>query len=162
MQGFLLPARQARKAGDVQGSATVPGSRTGPHTRNWAPASIRFRFCHEENRVGIPTSTAQDLVMPRMRAVAGAYFLLLNTMIGLALGPYFMGQLSDMYAATGMNSANSLQTAIATGQGIFIITLVLLTLAWKYLPRDEANRLERAKAWGEDVDGMHQMDSETR
>ena len=103
--------------------------------------------------VGIPTSTAQDLVMPRMRAVAGAYFLLLNTMIGLALGPYFIGQLSDFYAAGGMNSADSLQTAIAAAQGIFVLTLVLLTLAWKYLPRDEANRLERARKWGEEVVG---------
>ena len=91
--------------------------------------------------------------MPRMRAVAGAYFLLLNTMIGLALGPYFIGQLSDFYAAGGMNSADSLQTAIAAAQGIFVFTLVLLTLAWKYLPRDEASRLERARKWGEEVVG---------
>lgn len=100
---------------------------------------------------GIPPSTATDLVLPRMRAIAGAYYILINTMIGLALGPYFMGQLSDMYGATGMNSAESLQSAISTALLIFGVTFVFLTLAWRNLPKDEASRLERARAHGEDV-----------
>ena len=100
---------------------------------------------------GIPPSTAADLVLPRMRAIAGAYYILINTMIGLALGPYFMGQLSDMYGATGMNSAESLQSAISTALLIFGVTFVFLTLAWRNLPKDEASRLERARAHGEDV-----------
>ena len=96
-------------------------------------------------------STASDLVMPRMRAVASAYYILVNTMIGLAMGPYFIGQLSDVYAADGMNSAESLQLAMTSAMGIFVITFVLLTLAWRYLPKDEATRLDRAKAFGERV-----------
>lgn len=98
---------------------------------------------------GIPPSTAADLVLPRMRAVAGAYYILVNTMIGLALGPYVMGQLSDLYAAGGMDSAESLRAAIASSMLIFIITLVFLTLAWRHLPKDEASRLDRARAQGE-------------
>ena len=86
-----------------------------------------------------------------MRAIAGAYYILINTMIGLALGPYFMGQLSDMYRASGMSSAESLQSAISTSLLIFIVTLVFLTLAWKNLPKDEASRLERARAHGEEI-----------
>ena len=54
---------------------------------------------------GIPPSTAADLVMPRMRAVAGAYYILVNTFIGLALGPYFMGQLSDGFRAGEVEQA---------------------------------------------------------
>ena len=100
---------------------------------------------------GIPPSTATDLVLPRMRAIAGAYYILINTMIGLALGPYFMGQLSDMYGSTGMNSAESLQTAMATALLIFGVTFVFLTLAWRNLPKDEASRLERARAYGEEI-----------
>ena len=46
---------------------------------------------------GVPPSTAADIVMPRMRAIAGAFYILMNTFIGLALGPYFMGQFSDMF-----------------------------------------------------------------
>ena len=94
---------------------------------------------------GIPPSTAADLVLPRMRAVAGAYYILINTMLGLALGPYMMGQLSDTFASTGMDSADSLRSAIACTLLIFIATIVLLTLAWKNLPKDEASRRARAR-----------------
>ncbi len=100
---------------------------------------------------GIPPSTAADLVLPRMRAVAGAYYILVNTFIGLALGPYCMGQLSDVFAETGMNDAESLQTAIAASMLIFLLTLTFLTLAWRHLPKDESSRLARARALGETV-----------
>ena len=90
--------------------------------------------------------------MPRMRATASAYYILVNTMIGLALGPYFIGQLSDIYVTTGMDSVASLQSAISTGLLIFIPSTLLLLAAWRYLPGDEASRLERAKALGETVD----------
>jgi len=100
---------------------------------------------------GIPPSTAADLVLPRMRAVAGAYYILVNTMIGLALGPFFMGQLSDVFKAGGMDSAESLQAAIASSLLIFGVTLVFLTLAWRHLPKDEASRISRARALGEEV-----------
>ena len=100
---------------------------------------------------GIPSSTAAGLVVPRIRAVAGAFFLLVNTMIGLAMGPYLMGQLSDLYRAGGMDRAESLQTAIATGLLIFVATFFFLVLAWRHLPKDESTRLERARAQGENV-----------
>jgi MFS family permease len=100
---------------------------------------------------GIPPSTAADLVMPRMRAVASAYYILINTFIGLALGPYVMGKLSDLYGASGMDSAESLQLAISTAMLILVVTLVCLTLAWRHLPKDESSRLERAHALGEPV-----------
>ena len=90
--------------------------------------------------------------MPRMRAVASAYYILVNTMVGLAMGPYFIGQLSDMYAADGMDSASSLQLAMTSAMGIFVVTLVLLTMAWRHLPGDEASRLDRARALGERVE----------
>ena len=101
---------------------------------------------------GIPPSTAADLVMPRMRAVSGAYYILVNTFIGLAMGPYFMGQLSDSFMQSGMDQAAALQTAIASAMGIFAVTLVCLTLAWRHLPKDEASRLDRARALGENVE----------
>ena len=102
---------------------------------------------------GVPPSTASDLVMPRMRAVAGAYYILVNTFIGLALGPYVMGQLSDMFHAGGMTDADSLRTAIALSLLTFIPTLFFLIMAQRHLPRDEASRLQRAAALGEPVGG---------
>ncbi|MCP5181756.1 MAG: MFS transporter [Pseudomonadales bacterium] len=100
---------------------------------------------------GIPPSTAADLVLPRMRAVASAYYILVNTMIGLAMGPFVMGKLSDLYAAGGLEGAEALRAAIVSGLGIFALTIVLLVLAWRALPADEASRLQRARDAGEVV-----------
>ena len=118
----------------------------------WAFALNFFHHLFSAAWPGIPPSTASDLVMPRMRAVASAYYILVNTMVGLAMGPYFIGQLSDMFSADGMDSASSLQLAMTSAMGIFVITFVLLTLAWRHLPGDEASRLDRARALGERVE----------
>lgn len=101
---------------------------------------------------GVPPSTAADLVMPRMRAVAGAYYILVNTFLGLALGPYFMGELSDMFYNQGMSDADALRQAIAWSMLTFIPTLFFLYMAQRHLPKDEASRLSRAQALGEQVD----------
>jgi hypothetical protein len=118
----------------------------------WAFALNFFHHLFSAAWPGIPPSTASDLVMPRMRAVASAYYILVNTMVGLAMGPYFIGQLSDMFSADGMDSASSLQLAMTSAMGIFVITFGLLTLAWRHLPGDEASRLDRARALGERVE----------
>jgi MFS family permease len=99
----------------------------------------------------VPPSTAADLVLPRMRAVAGAYYILLNTTIGLALGPYCMGKISDVFVASGMNDGEALRAAISVSLLILVVSLTFLLLAWRVLPEDEASRLERARALGEPV-----------
>ncbi len=101
---------------------------------------------------GVPPSTAADLVMPRMRATAGAYYILMNTFIGLALGPYFMGLFSDMFVAGGMNDADALRWAVGVSMLTFIPALLFTYLAQKHLPREEASRLQRARALGEQID----------
>ncbi len=103
---------------------------------------------------GVPPSTAADLVMPRMRAVAGAYFILVNTFLGLALGPYFIGKFSDLFHATGMNEADALRNAIAISLFTLIPALIFLILAQRHLGRDESSRLDRARALGEPVDEL--------
>ena len=103
---------------------------------------------------GVPPSTASDLVMPRMRAVAGAYFILLNTFIGLALGPYVIGEISDLFHAGGMDDAASLRTAIAIATLSLIPALIFFVLAQRHIAKDESTRLERAKALGEPVDEL--------
>lgn len=100
----------------------------------------------------IPATTAADLVMPRMRAVAGAYYLLMNTFIGLALGPYIIGKISDLFSSTGgYGEAEALQYAISLGMASFLLSLIFLSLARRHLPKDERSKLDRAKALGEDV-----------
>ena len=139
--------------GYIAVAGTVPLVLWMIYTDNLQTAFILFFFQHLFSAAwpGIPPSTAADLVLPRMRAVAGAYYILINTMIGLALGPYFMGLMSDVYAGQGISSAESLRTAMATSLGLFVFTLIFLALAWKHLPRDEAGRLERARALGEKI-----------
>ena len=89
-----------------------------------------------------------------MRAVAGAYYILINTFLGLALGPNFMGLMSDMFHTGGMSEAEALRTAIAVSLVTLIPALIFMFLARRHLPGDEASRLERAKALGEPVDDL--------
>ena len=62
--------------------------------------------------IGSGASTINDLVMPRMRATASAFYVLMNTFIGLALGPFLMGQLSDGFNTPEMGDGAALQLAI--------------------------------------------------
>ncbi len=101
---------------------------------------------------GVPPSTASDLVMPRMRAVAGAYYILVNTFIGLALGPYVMGKLSDLFQSGGMSDADALRTAIAVSCVTLVPALIFMYLAQRRIPEEEASRVERARALGEVID----------
>ena len=102
---------------------------------------------------GVPHSTISDLVLPRMRAVASAFYILMSTILGLALGPYFIGLMSDMFQAGGMNQAESLRTAIAVSMLALIPALVFMALAQRHLPIDESTRLQRARKLGESVGG---------
>ena len=54
-----------------------------------------------------------------MREPASAYSLLMNTLVGLALGPFLIGQFSDLCFRDGMDSALALQSAISWGLGAF-------------------------------------------
>lgn len=103
---------------------------------------------------GVPPSTAADLVMPRMRAVAGAYYILLNTFIGLALGPYVIGQMSVMLGSTGLDDAASLRGAIALAILSLVPALFFLVMAQRHLPTDESSRLRRAQELGEDIESQ--------
>ncbi|MEM7216864.1 MAG: MFS transporter [Pseudomonadota bacterium] len=101
--------------------------------------------------IGSGTSTTNDLVMPRMRAIASAYYVLMNTFLGLALGPYLMGQISDAYIGSGMAAGDALRSAMTWGLLAFVVSMLFLALAMRYLPGDEQSRLDRAQALGEDT-----------
>ena len=74
-----------------------------------------------------------------------------NIESGLALGPYVIGQMSDVFHSNGMVEAEALRLAMACSMFIFVITITCLVIAMRYLPGDEATRLERARALGEPV-----------
>jgi MFS family permease len=91
--------------------------------------------------IGCGASTVQDLVLPRMRAMASAFYILVITFIGFALGPYSIGFLSDRLG--------DLAAAMRWSLVVNVVGFGILLLALRHLPRDEATALERARDAGE-------------
>ncbi len=92
--------------------------------------------------LGAGASTVQDLVLPRMRAIASAAYLLCLTFIGLALGPYTVGRIS-------VALDDDLRSAMLLGLCANALAVTMLVLASRRLRGDEETRLDRARAAGE-------------
>ena len=91
--------------------------------------------------VGAGVSTVQDLVLPRMRARASAVFLLFVTLLGLALGPFMIGRLSDLLG--------DLRQALLFGLVVCLVAAALFVTAARTVGADESSRAERARKAGE-------------
>jgi len=84
-----------------------------------------------------------EQVLPRMRAITASTYIITMTIIGLGIGPYAVGMISD---ATG-----NLGGAILSINWVApVIVAMLLALAFR-VERDQANLLDRARAGGEPV-----------
>ena len=93
--------------------------------------------------VGAAVATLQDVVLPRMRGTAGATYILGTTMVGLALGPYFAGQMADVFQSLRMGVFS-----------LFIVppfTVAALWIAGRGLAEIEATKIERAREVGEPI-----------
>ena len=101
--------------------------------------------------IGPAASTVNDLVLPRMRAIASAFYILMVTFIGLALGPYTIGFISDAFTASGTDSADALRQAMLYATSMLGLALIMLYIASTFVADEEASRLDRARALGEDV-----------
>ena len=88
--------------------------------------------------LGAGSSTVQDLVLHHMRARASAVFLLFVTIIGLALGPYVVGRLSDLWG--------DLRLAFMAATLSNVVAFALFVMATRTIARDEETRLTRATA----------------
>jgi len=99
--------------------------------------------------VGCAATTVTDLVLPRMRALASSFYILMNTFVGLALGPWTIGRLSDAFAASGMEAGEALRYGMLSALAILLLVTAALLSATRHVGRDEATRLERARALGE-------------
>jgi len=85
--------------------------------------------------IGVGASTVQDLVLPRMRATASAAYLLVVTFVGLAMGPYTIGKLSDAFG---------LRTALLLGLVANALAFCCMAIGARHLERDQASLHERA------------------
>jgi len=75
-----------------------------------------------------PIVTAVQHLVPRaMRSTASASFLLINNLIGLGVGPWLMGRLSDGLEAT--HGANALRDAAVACLGFYLLAALLAVLS---------------------------------
>ena len=82
-----------------------------------------------------PVITAvQHLVAPAQRSTASACFLFVNNLIGLGLGTWYFGAVSD--ALTPRYGAEALRYAIYSGLGFYVVSAGLFVLAARGLKRD--------------------------
>lgn len=93
--------------------------------------------------VGAAVASLQDVVLPRMRATAGATYVLGTTMVGLALGPYFAGKMADV--------TQSLSAGVFWLYVVPPFTLLALWICSRRIAELEATKVERARAAGEAV-----------
>lgn len=87
--------------------------------------------------LGAAAATTQDLVLPRMRGTATAAFFLSTTLVGLAIGPYMVGQISEL--------SGSMRVGVLSLIAVAPISIVLLVFAYRALPAAEASIEARAR-----------------
>ena len=84
------------------------------------------------------------LVLPRMRGITFSTYTIIMTLLGLGIGPYFVGIVSD-------RNGGDLGQAIMSINVLAPAMVVLLVLIWWRVKRDDATILDRARAGGEEV-----------
>lgn len=84
------------------------------------------------------------LVLPRMRGITFSTYMIIQTLLGLGLGPYFVGIISDQ------NGGDLAQAIISVNIVCPFIVVLLGIVLWRFR-KDEASILERARAGGENI-----------
>lgn len=85
-----------------------------------------------------------DLVLPRMRGLASSTYIIVSTLLGLGMGPYFVGIVSD-------RNGGDLGQAIVSINVVAPAIVLILAFVLFRIQRDEDSMLERARAGGEAV-----------
>jgi MFS family permease len=88
--------------------------------------------------VGPAVAAYQDFVLPQMRGIAGATYLLGSTMIGLALGPYITGKVSVL--------TSSLATGVLSMLVVTPVIIASLILVCRLAQSTEESKELRARA----------------
>jgi MFS family permease len=84
--------------------------------------------------LGPITAAIQHLVPAGMRTTASALFLLFNNLLGIAVGFYYFGWMSDLLAP--QFGEESLRWSIYTGMGFYLLAAALLIGASRTLKHD--------------------------
>lgn len=100
---------------------------------------------------GVVLSILSELLVPRMRATATAFYLIAITFTGFALGPYTVGLLSDLFQATGTNAGEALSSALMVSLLALPFALLFIYFASRNFEDESASVVERAVSLGEEV-----------
>jgi sugar phosphate permease len=84
--------------------------------------------------LGPVLAAVQQLVPGNMRATASALFLFINNLIGIGLGTFLIGMVSD--AMRQRFGTESLRYAILSGTGFYLMAAALLFFAGRNLAKD--------------------------
>ena len=84
--------------------------------------------------LGPITAAVQHLAPAPMRTTASALFLLINNLLGIAVGTYYFGLVSDLLKP--IFGQESLRWSIYTGMGFYLVAALLFALASRRLARD--------------------------
>ena len=84
--------------------------------------------------LGPVIAAVQHLAPANMRTTASASFLFINNLIGIGLGTYLLGLLSDLLSA--QFGEESLRYSILAGSGFYLIAAFLYLIASRSLSRD--------------------------
>ncbi|MFO1018102.1 MAG: MFS transporter [Hyphomonadaceae bacterium] len=84
--------------------------------------------------LGPVIAAVQHLAPANMRTTASASFLFINNLIGIGLGTYLLGLLSDLLSA--QFGEESLRYSILAGSGFYLIAALLYLIASRSLSRD--------------------------
>lgn len=89
-----------------------------------------FGFCLTSPMwMGICFSTLVDIVSPQIRATVVALSILANTFVGLAIGPFVIGQISDWQVSLGVEAGAALGSAMQLGLLAALLGAVLIGCA---------------------------------
>jgi predicted MFS family arabinose efflux permease len=115
---------------------TAPLFAAGLFAPNLTVAWLLLLLPHGLNILWLgPIVTAvQHLVPPHMRATASASFLFINNLVGLGIGSWAMGAMSD--ALKDSYGADALRYAVLIGLGAYLVAATLALLAVRPLRRD--------------------------
>jgi MFS family permease len=85
--------------------------------------------------LGPVLAAVQHLVPGRMRTTASAMFLLVNNLLGIAVGYSYFGAVSDMLKGH-VDAGQEMRYALYTGLGFYIVSAAIFLFASRTLPRD--------------------------
>ncbi|MCJ8159766.1 MFS transporter [Sphingomonas sp. LaA6.9] len=123
-----LPAIAFLLAVPLFAAGIVSGTATAAFLLFLVPQALAYIW------LGPVISAVQHLVPAHMRATASASFLLINNLIGIGGGTFFLGALSDALTRSYGNEA--LRYAMLASLGFYLLAALLMWLASKPLRQD--------------------------